>query len=272
MSTNIIAVTDSAILRQQVNGYLATHSLCKADGLAGLRQIEFNFMKNEIRIDKPQRRLGKRAEQFFIELIKEMEEYDIVCQNVQLKSRGITIGEIDCIIRNKDSFYHIEHVYKFYLYDETSGERELDRWVGPNRKDCLNLKLDKLRAKQLPNLHTDQGVQVLQNLNISIKQVQQRVYFKAQLFIQKNKPIQFKVINSDAVTGYYYRLNELPTDSLYFIPTKINWLLEVQKDVEWKTFEQGISEITTLLGSGKSQMCWIKSSAGVLEKCFVIWW
>ena len=113
---------------------------------------------------------------------------------------------------------------------------------------------------------------MLRDLNISTKQIKQRVHFKAQLFIPSTTKVQFGVLNPDALSGYYYQLNELPTDSLYFLPSKTNWLLSPHKNVEWKTFKQGLLEIRSFLNEKKSPMCWIKSSTGVLEKCFVTWW
>jgi len=269
---NTIDADKAIAIKQQVDGYLATHVLWKGSILTDLKQLEFNYTTCKVNVDKPERRLGKRVEQFFTGLIKSTKEYELVCQNIQLKSGKITIGEIDCILKKEGVFYHVEHVYKFYLYDETAGGKELGRWIGPNRKDCLNFKLLKLKGKQLPVLYTDQGKQVLNDFNISIKQVKQRVHFKAQLFIPKTKSVQFNLINPEAVSGVYYRLNELPTDALYAIPSKINWLLKPHENVEWKTFEQGLLEIHEFLNQQKSPLCWVKSSTGVLEKCFVVWW
>ncbi|MDG1148371.1 MAG: DUF1853 family protein [Crocinitomicaceae bacterium] len=260
------------IIKRQLDGYLATETLWKGTDLAGLKQLEFEHRTHSINIEKPEKRLGKRAEQFFIELIKKTRECKLVSQNIQLKSGKITIGEIDCILKKEDDFYHVEHVYKFYLYDQTEGTNELDYWIGPNRKDCLNFKLDKLKNKQLPILQTDQGIQVLKDLNIPPDKVQQYVHFRAQLFTPKTKHVQFKAINPTAIAGYYYRLDELPTNYAYFLPCKLNWLLKPYENVEWKTFKEGVSEIKLLLSAQKSPMCWLKSNSGELEKCFVVWW
>jgi len=51
---------------------------------------------------------------------------------------------------------YLEIQFKFYLYDKTLGETEIDHCIGPMRRDSLLIKLAKLREKQLPLLYTNE--------------------------------------------------------------------------------------------------------------------
>ena len=42
-----------------------------------------------------------------------------------------------CIVEYLSKILHLELVYKFYLYDKNLGEKEIERWIGPNRSDSL---------------------------------------------------------------------------------------------------------------------------------------
>ena len=94
-------------------------------------------------------RLGKLIEHFVLFELEQDESIQLLKSNVQIFRDQITIGELDCLMKQLAVNIHLEIVYKFYLYDP-SISTELNRWVGPNKNDSLVLKLEKLKEKQLP--------------------------------------------------------------------------------------------------------------------------
>ncbi|MCH2230344.1 MAG: DUF1853 family protein [Crocinitomicaceae bacterium] len=255
----------------QFKGYNDTPLLWKSS-FYGLLQFQLDCIEIRPSINHPEKRLGKRAEQFFIERLTNSKDQEVVCQNVQIKVGKITVGEIDCIVNSNGSLVHVEHIYKFYLYDETIGQSEIDHWIGPNRIDSLLFKLDKLKEKQLPLLRTKEAENLLKSLKIRPESLEQKVHFKAQLFVPHGKTVLFESINKDAVAGWYYRKSELPKSARYFLPSKIEWLVNPHDNVKWKEFKDISVELDKLLENKKSPICWINSNTGDLEKCFVVWW
>lgn len=219
-------------------------------------------------------RLGKLIEQFVLFEMAQDESIQLLKSNVQVFRHQITIGELDCIIRQFEVNIHLEIVYKFYLYDP-SIPTELDRWVGPNRNDSLVLKLKKLKEKQLPLLYHPETSNLLNQLNIKPADIIQRLYFKAQLFVPYDSlesPLQF--VNKDCVKGFYIRHNDLMlfTNQSYYIPSKLDWLVEPHLEVEWISIQEFQHEISELLTSHKSPLCWMKSTNGKFQKFFIVWW
>src|SRR5690606_10935595 len=105
-------------------------------------------------------------EGFFRIEIKRSSRYRLLAQNLQIVQEKITIGEIDSIIEHikTGAKLHIELVYKFYLYDP-SIEGEINKWIGPNRKDNLPQKINKLKEKQLPLLFRRETSRMLSQLD-----------------------------------------------------------------------------------------------------------
>lgn len=82
-------------------------------------------------------------------------EWTLLGHHIQIQHDKQTLGELDILARdtaNNDNF-HVELAVKFYLQQpQTSGEK-LEHWLGPQSRDRLDLKLDKLSNKQLPFFH-----------------------------------------------------------------------------------------------------------------------
>lgn len=219
-------------------------------------------------------RLGKLTEQFVLFELEQDESVRLLKSNIQVFRDQITIGELDCLIRQSEVNIHLEIVYKFYLYDP-SVLTELDRWVGPNRNDSLVLKLNKLKDKQLPLLYHQETAKVLNGLNLRPDEFIQRLCFKAQLFVPFDAlDIAFRFVNSDCIKGFYIRPGDLGlfANHTFYVPTKLDWLVEPHPDVTWispHAFENRISE---LLASRRSPLCWMKSREGKVQKFFVVWW
>jgi hypothetical protein len=99
-------------------------------------------------------RLGNRLERYFSFIIDQTKRYEVLLENYQVIQNKVTLGELDFVLKDIDNqeVIHVELGAKLYLYDPNK-KVELDRWVGPNRRDNLNKKLDKLKQVQLPLLY-----------------------------------------------------------------------------------------------------------------------
>ncbi|MCX7549677.1 DUF1853 family protein [Xanthomarina sp. F2636L] len=220
-------------------------------------------------------RLGKRVEQFVFHQLKQQSQISIVFQNLQIQQEKHTLGEMDTLILMDKKPVHLEIIYKFYLYDDSVGTSELEHWIGPNRKDSLIQKLDKLKNKQLPLLYHPETLKYLEKHNIHVDDIQQQVLFKAQLFVPFNKTTyNFKLINPDCLMGFYLKQEELSQFKMakFYIPSKANWLIEPHAQVSWLTYTLFMQTVSPILEKKTAPLVWIKSPNGELKKCFVVWW
>mgnify|MGYP000449569419 CR=1 FL=1 len=260
-------------IQQQYEGFLNTKFLWK-DLFLGLKQLELPDISTKTFEGKLTKnpRLGKRVESFVSCYLQQFETVEIVHENIQIQKGNITIGEIDCILKQNNTPIHLEIIYKFYLYDASVGTTEVEHWIGPNRNDSLDQKIEKLCSKQLPLLFRKETQKYV---DIDIATLQQKVFFKAQLFVPySNQNITFDQLNSDCVAGFYIYQYELAQfeNCKFYIPTKINWLLTPHKKVDWLSFDSFQKQIESLLNAKKSPLSWIKQPNGELTKFFLVFW
>lgn len=126
-------------LKTQFLGFMNTPALFTE--LNGLKQIQldmdeikdFDFSQLNIADNLT---LGVHIERFFEFYIQQSKNYDLIKNNIQIINNKQTLGELDFIIYDKkaNKYLHIEHVYKFYLYDDSISS-EIDRYIGPNKND-----------------------------------------------------------------------------------------------------------------------------------------
>ncbi|WP_435139578.1 DUF1853 family protein [Formosa sp. A9] len=265
-------------IQKQYQGCIATPALWHDSTVNNLIQFDLpsnHKTKFDSRIDS-NIRLGKRVEQFIFNYLNSQSETKVLAKNLQIQNNKITLGELDCIVQQNDTITHLEVIYKFYLYDNTVGDTELDHWIGPNRKDSLIEKLNKLQHKQLPLLYKPETQLVLNTLHISTKNIMQQVCFKAQLFLPfgMSELEQANGINPQCIVGFYLHFDTLHhlKDCKFYIPTKVNWLCDIEIQVPWLTFENFKVEITPLIQNKTAPLCWVKFPNGTTKKCFVVWW
>ncbi|WP_299779638.1 DUF1853 family protein [uncultured Formosa sp.] len=222
-----------------------------------------------------QLRLGKLVERFVAYELNQDDNIEILIENIQIQQNKRTLGELDCILKQADQLVHLEIVYKFYLYDPEVGTTELDHWIGPNRKDCLIDKLTKLKDKQLPLLYNPETKKHLDLLHISLKNMVQQVYFKAQLFVPYGlKSPRFNVLNPDCIQGFYisYKALDLFKTCKFYMPKKIDWLCVIEPQIPWETYTNFKKLIMPLMIRKTAPLCWVKHANGLTEKCFIVWW
>ena len=265
----------------QYAGYLNTPSLWENDILMGIKQFVMDSNVNHslnIAINE-NLMLGKRAENFFRNYIEYTDEYRIVLANKQIHNKQITIGEFDFILAKNNSFLHVECVYKFYLFNpENVINNELDGWIGPNNKDYLVAKLNKLKNHQLPLLYNEHAKELLEEHHINLSAIQQEVCFKAQLFLNiKFKPPKFEFLNKACITGFWmYYKDFLENDDYvnykFYIPKKQDWLMPTKNNINWLTYNNFCNVLKNIISQRKSPLCWFKNTKGNIKKGFIVWW
>jgi len=266
-------------LQKLYTGFCKTPNLWKGNSIRKLNQFEINdFSAIFNRKQERKLRLGQLAEQFVFNQIESATNLELLAENIQIQNQRLTVGELDAIIKMNSKPLHLEIVYKFFLYDDTVSHYGLDNWIGPNRRDSLVEKLDKLSEKQLPLLYSEFTTPYLKTLQLDIEEIKQQVIFKAQLFTPHEKKIDFKHLSPEAQYGSYYRLLELEKlqsrcpGSKFFIPSKIDWFLKPEVQVEWLNFNRFYRKALTFLAEKRAFMFWMKRANGQLSKDFLVWW
>lgn len=222
-------------------------------------------------------RLGKQIERWISCAIKKSNVYELLHENIQVFDGKITIGEFDFLFKSMASqdVIHLEVVYKFYLYKPSDEKNEFEKWIGPNLKDCLTKKIDKLRTNQFPLLFKEQTKYRLPDLNIN--KVKQCLCFMSNLFVpfSLEKKI-YKDINNEAIVGYWYKLKEFQNtfniNCQFLLPDKTNWGLEPSDNKIWLSLREVMILIKESHARKFSPLCWVKNGNGRFSQCFVVWW
>ncbi|MCB0471884.1 MAG: DUF1853 family protein [Flavobacteriaceae bacterium] len=216
-----------------------------------------------------------QAEACFEAYLKQSKNMELLVANLQIHSAKETLGELDYIARNRktEEIVHIELACKFYLYDETAGNVAEQKWIGPNRKDSLYDKLEKIKLKQFPLLYYPETVQKLAAIEIPIP-TSQKVCLKAFLFLPKNMNMEsFPAHIKECVVGHYLKPTALENDEAaqYAIPTKKQWLLPIETITDWYSFPKIKQLIDEQLKMNKSPLIY-KKTPQKLERFFIVWW
>lgn len=261
-------------IQKQYEGFLQTPNLWKGEEIASLKQFELPNASHKIWLKHPELRLGKRVEQF-VAFQLQNSGIPILASNIQIKRDKETIGEIDFIIRDGNKPIHLEVCYKYYLFDPNAEGDEIEKWIGPNRRDSFHLKLKKLQEKQFPLVQRTETLAQLKALDIKTEHLEQRVIFKAQLYIPANSEFENHLaIDTSNIQGFYYRTSELEifSNCKFFIPKKPDWLIQPFTQLEWLNFEAFKNQVSAYLEQKNAPLCWVKKPSGELHKIFVVWW
>ena len=261
----------------QYEAYVNTPKLWWNNSVYGLEQFSFKTETSMPFSDPLPKgiRLGKRVEQFVFHELRQVPQLNLVAQNLQIQQEKHTLGEIDALLVKDGTTIHLEIIYKFYVYDASVGSSELEHWIGPNRKDSLVEKLNKLKHKQLPLLYHQETLRYLNTYQLDISNIKQQVLFKAQLFVPyKHTQAEWHEIHPACIMGYYLKQGDLIDfkDCKFYIPKKANWLLQPQIDVSWLSLDAFSDKMIGYFENQQSPMVWIKHPKGRMDKVFVVWW
>lgn len=257
---------------QHVQGFLNTPSL---KGLIeGVSDFDFTNSPKSLSMDFPNvKRLGKRAEFLFEELLKSDKDIKLIDANIPLRNSERTIGEIDYLIERNKEVIHLELATKFYLLDESLDTELINQWIGPNRKDFLYLKVSKLRDHQFPIIKSDEFKAYI-NLNNHPLPTHQSLMLKAQLFVPIDRQVELPENYNNCVMGNWITIEqfeELKQD-LFFIPNKHDWFINPNENNKWYSKLECINQIQDFHSRQFSPMIWMKDKDKISTRAFVVWW
>lgn len=221
-------------------------------------------------------RLGNRLEKFFSFILKHSEQYEILFENLQIIENKTTLGELDFIIKDliTNEILHVELGAKLYLYFPNFKD-EGEKFVGPNQKDALFFKLQKLKDEQFPLLYYPKTQEILRSKGIDVYEIQQQICLKVRVFLPKNYseiPLQIKKEN---IYGYYINLEEFENEQYkqnqYFIPDKKDWIVSPEYCEKWFSYDEILPLINKMHSSKQSPLIWMKNETQI-ESFFVIFW
>ncbi|MBA4501731.1 DUF1853 family protein [Marinobacterium marinum] len=97
----------------------------------------------------PARRLGHYFEQLYACLLSDLLGWPLLARNLPIRDSCRTLGELDFLVRNLrlNRVEHHEIAVKFYL-GHRSAESGLVRWYGPDSRDRLDIKTERLLTHQ----------------------------------------------------------------------------------------------------------------------------
>ncbi|WP_178988586.1 DUF1853 family protein [Winogradskyella schleiferi] len=260
-------------------GYDKSFSLFNINYFKAIEQIKLSSKLEALSLgilEFKNQRLGKLVEEFVFFQLRQDASVEWIIENIQIQEEQRTIGELDAIYGSNEKSFHLEIVYKFYLYDTLQTySNPLSYWIGPNRRDTLDYKLDKLKTKQFPLLFNKVTQKQLISQNINTTHMQQKLCFKAQLFLpHNNSEINIEPLNTKCISGFYVSFKAISTfEKLeFYIPKKLDWLIIPHHNVDWLDYDTAIISIGEHISSKRSPMVWLKYSNSDIKKCFITWW
>lgn len=273
-------------IKEQFRGFLNTPPLWLDRAPFGMMQFEipgiaetyFPNSANEIPQLSSTFVLGKRIELFFDHLLAQSAKFEVIAKNLQIFKAKVTVGELDFLIKNleNDSIFHIELVYKFYIYDPSITDKAA-RWIGPNRKDSLLKKITRLKDYQLPLLQKEETHEMLNSYNLLTYNIEQQVCFKATLFLPKGfEQTQISGINTSCIAGYWIRFSDFSNseygNNLFHAPAKQDWPIDPATNEEWIGYTDFRIKILELIKKDRSPLVWMQVNNISYERFFVVWW
>jgi len=221
--------------------------------------------------------IGKQAEFCFAYYLKHCRRYELIASNIQINGEIETVGEIDYLVFDTEAqdTLHVELACKFYLFDSSLNETEMDKWIGPNRKDSLKKKLDKLKLKQFPLIRRKETQDTLKELQIEVNTIKQQLCLKAFLFLRRGSvSSKFSENYQVCIVGYWLPFTEFISEektAMYSIPKKKEWLLPVKNSVEWLSFYEVKVILNTQIENNQSVLVYKKLGSQII-RFFVVWW
>lgn len=194
-------------------------------------------------------RLGYYFEALWAFFLDYHPELELLGHNLQVQDSERTLGAFDFIYRHipTKSIYHLEVAVKFYLF--IGGHPELSSnqmlWPGPNPKDNLGNKVNRLATHQLKLPQTAEGRDALVGI-IGDQQITSSTALKGYLFYpwQQVTP-KPDWASKDHCRGHWLYLDKLPEltanhpNSHWRILAKREWLGPAIKLTEEETLTGG---------------------------------
>jgi hypothetical protein len=263
IKSRIASIFKTSNLESSITGF-PTFNLSK---LELLTELEFLLPTNL--------RLGHLVEKIVSELIKASTNYKMLYENIQIDYNKKTIGEIDFIIENikTKKLIHVELDYKFYLYDPNISSDSINNWIGPNRNDSLQKKLEKLKKKQFTLLYHKCAKSKI-NKKI-IDNASQSLCFLVSLFIPFEYKARLNPNYEKAIEGYYIKFEKFisldHSEKTYYLPLKNEWGMPPSENETWTDFNNIKKLVNKSILIKKAPLCWQKYKDS-FAMFFIVWW
>lgn len=156
-------------------------------------------------------RLGIHFERIFQTWLNHHPTYKLLAANLQIRSPERTLGEFDLLVDTGAKTEHWELAVKFYI--NVSHPEDAYQWFGPDPKDTLGGKLNRLTTHQLKlgQLPASQTLLAERKLNIDQVRciVKGRLYVAFDDFKQKRAIAMPGIVNPDCTKGWWLSTDEL---------------------------------------------------------------
>ena len=174
-------------------------------------------------LKRPQKRVGRYFERLIVYWVSQLRQCEILAESQQMVLNGRTVGEIDLLFRDEQSrLTHWEIAVKFYL-QLPGDESGSFHYIGPNARDSLQKKRQKLLDHQLPlSAQFYPEVERRQGL------VKGRIFYHWQ---QGEREIHSNELMNEHLSGRWLRFGELSdflsqNHNRYQILSKPFWLAD----------------------------------------------
>ncbi|MDB5804487.1 MAG: hypothetical protein JWN73_1809 [Betaproteobacteria bacterium] len=177
---------------------------------------------------RPTRRLGLHAESLLAFWLRQRPGVELLARNLAVREQKRTLGEFDFIFREPDAgaSVHWELAVKFYLQQaEIEG---LAGYVGPNEKDTLAAKTQRVFGRQLGLGETQAGRMALAEIGAPAARAQ--AFIKGWLFYPRGERAALVAgVNPRHARGWWLRAmpgweGALGPDRRYAILPRLAWL------------------------------------------------
>lgn len=132
----------------------------------------------------PHYRLGLYVESLYECLLRDVLGWEVLVRNLPIRHRGITLGELDFVVRNPQtgSVEHHEIAIKFYLgFPSPADDDSPALWYGPNSRDRLDIKARRMLELQSQRTGLEQTQAALLDLGIEAPTTR-RIFMPGYLF------------------------------------------------------------------------------------------
>lgn len=197
------------------------------------------------------RRLGLYYEDLVAALLEAALAPEPVHRNIQCVLDNITAGEFDFLYRCAGQWFHLETAVKFYLC--CGDGSALHHYVGPGRRDRLDIKWQRLQQHQLVLAAHPAGRECLDRLGIDTPQA--RLLMPGYLFYRAGVDIhstaQHGDISAEHLRGWWLPLSELSrlqdsAEQRYAILPKLRWLsparLTDDQALDWNGLREALQQ------------------------------
>ena len=220
----------------------------------------------EVLTEPPARRLGHYFERLYECLMQDLLGWEVMLKNQPVRSNGITLGELDFLVRNPadNVVEHHEVAVKFYLGHQNDCQAR-PLWYGPNTRDRLDLKTQRLTDHQSQLTARPETRNLLASLDIQTP-VRPRIFMPGYLFYPLDMPLSPpECIPVGHLRGDWLYISDLDemnatgnvtaADGKRWIPlAKPHWLpIHRAPRTHWPSFDRPVSPACLQCWSGRQR-------------------